>query len=53
MLCVGDGRRGRGGGGGCVAAGSGTTPEPRRATPLYQDEQSKAVVALVVAIWKR
>ena len=34
MLCVGDGRRGRGGGGGCVAAGSGTTPEPRRATPL-------------------
>ena len=32
MLCVGDG-----GGGGvvCVAAGSGTTPEPRRATPLH------------------
>ena len=31
LLCVGDGG---GGGGGCVAAGSGTTPEPRRATPL-------------------
>ena len=31
LLCVGDG----GGGGVCVAAGSGTTPEPRRATPLH------------------
>ena len=28
-------RRGRGGGVVCVAAGSGTTPEPRRATPLH------------------
>ena len=34
LLCVGDG--GGGGGGGCVAAGSGTTPEPRRATPLVR-----------------
>ena len=41
LLCVGDG--GGGGGGGvvvCVAAGSGTTPEPRRATPLNNHTQS-------------
>ena len=48
MLCVGDG-----GGGGvvCVAAGSGTTPEPRRATPLsklYEAQQEKHIIIISI-----